>query len=392
MKVLHVIPSIGPARGGPSVVVRTMARCQAERGLEVHVATTDDNGPARLSTSKSIPVKEDGVTYWIFPRQTRFYLFSFPLTKWLLTHMSEYDVVHIHALFSYAPVAAALCARFEHVPYVIRPLGTLNKWGMRNRRRWLKKLSFRLIESRILRGAACVHYTSEQEASEAQQAQLDQNPLVISNPVDASSAARASGSLRITYPDLVGCTVVLFLSRLDCKKGLDLLLPAFARVRANHPDAFLLMAGDGDAPFVANLKRQALRLGLDAGIRWTGFLHGEEKRSALADADIFVLPSYSENFGVAVVEALAAGLPVIVSDQVGIHREVARAQAGLVIECSVEQLESALVKAITDKQFRAEMSANAVELSRQFVPEIVTQQLIETYARICSKRVRPIAA
>jgi glycosyltransferase involved in cell wall biosynthesis len=198
--------------------------------------------------------------------------------------------------------------------------------------------------------------------------------------------------LRITYPDLVGCTVVLFLSRLDCKKGLDLLLPAFARVRANHPDAFLLMAGDGDAPFVANLKRQALRLGLDAGIRWTGFLHGEEKRSALADADIFVLPSYSENFGVAVLEALAAALPVIVSDQVGIHREVARAQAGLVIECSVEQLESALVKAITDKQFRAEMSANAVELSRQFVPEIVTQQLIETYARICSKRVRPIAA
>jgi glycosyltransferase involved in cell wall biosynthesis len=122
MRVLHVIPSIGPVRGGPSVVIRTMAKCLAKAGIEVHVATTDDNGRGRLNIAGSAPVVEENVTYWIFPRQTRFYTFSFPLTRWLWKHIGEYDVVHIHALFSYTSVAAALCAKVAGVPYIVRPL------------------------------------------------------------------------------------------------------------------------------------------------------------------------------------------------------------------------------------------------------------------------------
>jgi hypothetical protein len=143
MRVLHVIPSIGPARGGPSVVIHTMTRCQAEQGLVVHVATTDDNGSSRLANSEHRPKREGKVTYWIFPRQSRLYTFSFPLTCWLWAHAKDYDVIHIHALFSYPSVVAAICAALAHVPYVVRPLGTLSRWGMLNRRRRLKKLSFR---------------------------------------------------------------------------------------------------------------------------------------------------------------------------------------------------------------------------------------------------------
>ncbi len=102
----------------------------------------------------------------------------------------------------------------------------------------------------------------------------------------------------------------------------------------------------------------------------------------LADADVFVLPSYSENFGVAVVEAMGAGIPVIVSDQVGIHREISGAQAGLVVQCLPEQLETALTKMIADRQIRTKMGRNACELACQFAPEIVTDQLIDTYAGI----------
>jgi glycosyltransferase involved in cell wall biosynthesis len=392
MKVLHVIPSIAFVRGGPSVVVRTMARYLVQRGLEVDIATTDDNGRERLLVDQQLPLREDGVVYWIFPRQTRFYQMSIPLTRWLRKHVCEYDLVHIHALFSYASVASAFFAKSAGVPYVVRPLGTLNQWGMRNRHRFLKKMSFRLIESHILRGAARVQFTSEQEALEARLLSIDHNPIVIANPVEPSLLGVTRGGFRAAHPELDNRTIVLFLSRLDTKKGLDLLLPAFARVLRNHQDAILIIAGDGDATFVADLKEQARQLGIDSGIIWAGFLRGEAKDLVLADADVFVLPSYSENFGVAVVEAMGAGIPVIVSDQVGIHREVSGAEAGLVVQCVREQLEIALIKMITDRQLRTKMGRNARELACQFAPEIVTDQLMETYAGICNNHGAPVAA
>src|ERR1700722_13211406 len=166
-KILHVIPSVGMLRGGPSVAVRTLACSQSRTGIETHIATTDDNGPGRLPVSCGTPVMQDGVTYWYFPRQTRFYTFSWPLAAWLARHVREFDLVHIHALFSFATLPAAVLARWYRVPYVVRPLGTLNEWGMKNRRPWIKWLSFRVIESRILKHAALIHYTSEQERREA---------------------------------------------------------------------------------------------------------------------------------------------------------------------------------------------------------------------------------
>jgi len=373
-------------------VVRTMARYLVERGLEVHVATTDDNGRDRFRVGQDLPIREDGVAYWIFPRQTRFYQMSFPLTRWLRKHLCDYDLVHIHALFSYASVATALLAKSAGVPYLIRPLGTLNQWGMRNRHRLLKKMSFRLIESRILRGAARVQFTSEQEALEARLLGVGHNAVVIANPVEPFPLGVIRGGFRAGHPELDNRTIVLFLSRLDAKKGLDLLLPAFASVRRRHPDAILVIAGDGDAMFVADLKEQTRRLGIDSGIIWAGFLRGEAKNAALADADVFVLPSYSENFGVAVVEAMGAGIPVIVSNQVGIHREVSGAEAGLVVQCLPEQLEAALTRMIADRQTRMKMGQNARELAFQFAPGIVTDQLIETYASIRNSHGDPIAA
>jgi glycosyltransferase involved in cell wall biosynthesis len=190
----------------------------------------------------------------------------------------------------------------------------------------------------------------------------------------------------------MGAPVLLFLSRIDRKKGLDLLLAAFAHVREKHAEATLVVAGDGDPAFIATLKRQSQRLGLDASILWAGFLQGPDKLAALADADIFVLPSYSENFGVAVVESMAAGLPVIVSDQVGIHREIATAEAGLVVPCSAEALALALETMIADPSLRAAMGAKAMELSRKFSTEIIARQLSEIYERVANKRNRSAAA
>lgn len=372
-KILHVIPSVGPQRGGPSVLMRTLARALSQAGMEVHVATTDDNGPGRLRVPHGVPQQEDGAMFWYFPRQTRFYTFSWPLTRWLARHVREFDLVHIHALFSYAALPAALLAHRAGVPYIVRPLGTLNRWGIQNRRPWMKKLSFRVLESRILASAAGIHYTCEQELVEAGELGVRANPFIIPNAVELPA--------RETRPRPHDRKVILFLSRFDPKKGLDLLFAAFAQVRQQCAGALLVLAGTGDPAWVASLKSDAARLGIAADVVWAGFLSGDDKWAALNGADVFVLPSYSENFGIALVEALACGCPVVLSDQVGIHREISRAEAGLVTPCRVEELASAILNVLTDAALRRRMSENGVRLARQqFSLEAVSRQLAAAYA------------
>jgi glycosyltransferase involved in cell wall biosynthesis len=391
MRILHVIPSVGPLRGGPSAAIRTMTRGLAQAGLSVHVATTDDNGPDRLSVSHRTPVDEQGVIHWYFPRQTRFYTFSLALTQWLRRHVADFDLVHIHALFSYAALPAAYWASRRGVPYIVRPLGVLNCWGMENRRAWMKNLSFRLIERRILAGAAAVHFTSEQERMEAVEVGWQQRAVVIPNATDAAfdSEGCPPGRFRARHPQLSGRPLMLFLSRLDKIKGLDILLPAFAQVRAQHPRAMLVLAGDGDPHFVAHLRQKADQLGIAADVFWPGFLAGEDKWAALADADLFVLPSYSENFGMAVVEAMACARAVVVSDRVAIHREIAEAQAGLVVPCEIDAIARALKTALTDCDLRARMGRNGKQLAQsRFSVQAVTKDLIDLYTEVTNFPVR----
>jgi glycosyltransferase involved in cell wall biosynthesis len=379
-KILHVIPSVGTLRGGPSVLVHALARGLSRAGIEAHIATTDDNGPGRLPVACGVPVVREGVTYWYFRRQARFYTFSWPLAAWLARHVSEFDLVHIHALFSFASLPAAFWARRRGVPYIVRPLGTLNEWGMKNRRPWLKKLSFRMLESRILKHAALVHYTSEQERLEASKLQVTTASEIIPNVLPDPSRTRAAGQFRARHPELAGRRIILFLSRLDTKKGLELLLPAFARVRRELPAAALVLAGNGDPEFVNRLKADAASLGIASDVLWVGFLSGEDKWAALADADLFVLPSHSENFGIAVLEAMAAGTPVVVSDQVGIHREITEAGAGLTVSCEVTPLAETLLELLSDPARSRSMGLNGERLAQEsYSQEAVTRKLVQVY-------------
>jgi glycosyltransferase involved in cell wall biosynthesis len=387
MKVLHVIPSVGPLRGGPSVMLRTMSCGLAQAGVAVDIATTDDNGAGRLDVSHAKPVVEDGVTYWYFPRQTKFYTFSWPLTCWLAQHVKDYDVVHVHALFSYAAIPAALYAKRYNVPYIVRPLGVLNRWGVENRRRYLKKLSFTLIEKHILNNAAAIHYTSEQERLEAAELGVKDRAVIIANAVDVPlDIGITRGRFRSLLPQLGDSRMILFLSRIDRKKGLDILLAAFAKIHKQEPRVMLVIAGNGEAAFIGHLRQQATRLGIGSEIIWPGFLSGDDKRAALADADIFILPSYSENFGVSVVEAMAAGVPVIVSDQVAIHQEIAAGRAGIVVPCAVADLAAALDRFIVDEKLRSTMGKNGRLLARtKYSVEAVRDDLLTLYRDVSSR-------
>lgn len=388
LRVLHVIPSIGPLRGGPSVAMRALARALARAGVDVHVATTDDDGPGRLTVPLGRPVDEDGATHWYFRRQTRFFTTSWALTRWLAGHVAGYDLVHIHALFSYAAVPASVLGRKRGVPYIVRPLGTLNRFGMETRRPRLKRLSYRLIERRILAGAARVHYTSEAERSEAAALGAPGRAVVIPHGIELEDFQRLAprGWIRRRAPHLAGRTIILFLSRIDPKKGLDLLLPAFARLRAQQPDVALVIAGDGEREFVGTLKAEAMRLGIDADVYWPGFLDGDEKLAALADADLFVLPSYSENFGLSVVEAMASRLPVVISNEVAIHQEVAAGQAGLVTSCQVPSLTVALASLVADAGLRERLGQAGRRLvESRFSAEAMTAAVLGMYHEILGR-------
>ncbi len=389
LRVLHVITSLSKSQGGPAVALPLMARALVEAGVEVTVITTDDDGRGKrlpVPVGKPITGKE-GATYFYFRKQTEFYRVSGGLTRWLWRHVRDFDVVHIHALFTYTSTAAAWIARLRGVPYVVRPLGVLNRWGMANRRRRLKWLSTQLIELPILRRAARVHYTSTQEQHEAADAGAGELPAVIVPlAIDTSAYQNLPEReiFRALFPKTAGRRIVLFLSRIDAKKGLDLLLPAFAEVSRRHPDSLLVIAGDGDPAFAAEMRGIAVRLGLGTDrLLWTGFVGGADKKAALGAATIFVLPSYSENFGIAAAEALAAGIPTVLTDQVALAADASEADAALVIPCDVKALSQAMDRLLAEEGTCRRLSVNAVQLiTKRFSLTAVGQSLKQLYISI----------
>ncbi len=366
------------------MAVETMTRGLAQAGVEAHVLTTNDDGAGLLDVPLGVPVVRDGVTHWFLPRQTQFYKFSLPLALWLTQHVRDYDVAHTHALFTFSTMPGALFAARARVPYIVRPLGTLNRFGMMRHHRRIKQVSYPLIERRILEGAAVIHYTSEQERREASEFHLSTRNVVLplGVPFDESTQG-TDGWLAEHAPQLVDKAVILFLGRLDPIKGLDLLLEALATVKRTNANVALVIAGEGGASYVVGLKARASSLGISEDVLWVGQLGKTDKQGWLHAAKLLVLPSYSENFGIVVIEAMAAGLPVVVSERVGVSAWVSDSQAGLVTPYDADSLANAITKLCGDMTLRTEMGQNGRRLAREtFSVEATTKALVELYAEI----------
>ena len=342
-----------------------MARSLVEAGVAVDVATTDDDGPGkRVAVPLGQRVEPHGYRTFFFRKQTEFYKVSLPLRSWLKQHVTAYDLVHVHALFSYASTSAAHLARQTSTPYIIRPLGALNRWGRQHRRRGLKALSLRFIEGPILRHAAAMHYTSDRERADAEEAGACAPGFVVPLGIDLPSLASPPGTERFLerWTAARGREVVLFLGRLAPIKGLARLLTAFAQVKAKQPRALLVLAGQGDPVFTEGLRRQSTALGLDGDVVWTGYLDGEEKLAALTAATVFVLPSDSESFGLVVAEALACGVPVITTRGTP-WQELETHRCGWWVEVGAEPLLGALRMALgTSAEERRELGRRGRQL------------------------------
>lgn len=392
MKVLHVIPSVSLAHGGPSRAMLLIERALSALGVRVATATTDDDGPGRRRAIPSNPAQDNPISAptksalkpirLYFRKTLEFYKISPGFARWVFHHARDFDVIHIHALFSFTSVAAAWAARSAGVAYVVRPLGTLNQYGVTQRRPWLKQLSLKLIEGPILRHAAAVHFTAEAEREEAESLGIPMRSVVV--PLGIASPPQQDASLFLgRHRELAGRRTVLFLSRLDPKKNVEGLLRAFSLVRDSLPETSLVIAGDGDTGYVAGLTRLADELGLADRIVWAGFVDGELKTSAFAAAQVFVLPSFSENFGIAAAEALMAGLPCVLGKGVAISEEVQVAGAGLATSPEPEAIAEALRTLLADEGRRAEMGRRAAALARErYSVEAMGARLHALYSKI----------
>jgi glycosyltransferase involved in cell wall biosynthesis len=336
MKVLHVIPSVSAAFGGPSRAIANMERALAARSIEVTTVTTNDDGNGRmLPVQCGQPIATPYATRWYFPRSTVFFKTSVGMVRWLNDNIETFDVVHAHGLFSFAPVTAAFLARGRGVPYILRPHGVLAPYGMTQRRPVLKKISLALIERRLIEAASAVHFTSRSEQDETEALGLKCRGVIIPLGIDTGGSTRTEGRNR---PNRAEPFKLLFLSRIDPKKNLESLMRAIALVVSKNFPVVLTVAGGGDRWYLSRLHSLARALGIADCVNWLGHVEGKRKAEALATAAAFVLPSYSENFGVAAVEALAAGLPCIVSQEVAIAGEIEAAGAGFIVGTDAESI------------------------------------------------------
>ena len=377
-----MIPAVAARYGGPSRAIFEMCRALRAQGVETFIATTDADGGGSLPVVLGERVDYQGVPAIFFPRQwSEAFKYSRPLANWLNAHVPEFDAVHIHAVFSHACLAASIACRRADVPYIVRPLGTLAPWSLSQ-----KPIRKRVMWSAALRGmmtnAAAIHYTTVEEKAQVEAWAGLERGVVIPVPLDFNILeAQAPLRFREHQGDIGEHPYVLALSRLHPVKGLENLLRAFAEVvrKPELMDWRLILAGEGTPSYEASLKRIARDRGVEVNVIFTGWLDTEAKVSALTQAALLASPSHHESFGVSVAEALACGVPVLITPEVNLASEIERAQAGWVAELDDLALVGALEVALQNGDERARRGANGRRLARRFGPSQISQQLLQLY-------------
>lgn len=384
MRVVHVLPQISARIGGPAVSVVESSLALRERGIEAVIFATDMAHPVSARrhqpvSPRDLPAGADLLDIRIVeslpPRRIAF---APALQGALDAEVPRADLVHLHMLYMYPQFAAYRAARRHGVPYVVSPCGALDP-HLRARSRSPKALMTLLWQRRMLALAAAIHYKTAEEARLCGDIGIPAPASVVPNGVrwQAFQELPDPAPFRATH-GLAG-PVVLHLGRLSHKKGLDVLIRAFAIAARELPAARLVIAGPDDEELTPSMRAVADSEGVASRVVFTGMLRGDERLAALAAADVFALPSHTENFGVAVVEAMAAGLPVAVSPAVNIAADIAEAGAGVVAPNNVPGFAPALAALLRAPDWRADLGARARAFARRYDWPAVAPQLEAMY-------------
>jgi glycosyltransferase involved in cell wall biosynthesis len=373
VRILHVIPRLAIECGGPVTAVLGMTSALKRAGVEVRLLTTDHwwkGIPNNIDCEPKIFHCLYGPWQW-----------SPDLKKALPGEIGWADVVNLHTLWSYPGTVAARACRAAGVPYIVRPCGMLDQWSL-GQKTLKKRIYAAMLERQNINGAAALWFTSEGEREGARSFNYSCTDAVI--PLGLAPAAYNDlppcGSFRILYPEVADNRLILFLGRLTPKKQTDLLLKAFAQLSTDFPDTSLVIAGPAEGTFLSELRQLATNLGIASRTLFTGPLRESEVQAALMDAEVFVLPSLHENFGVSVIEAMACGVPVILSDLVGLAESVREAKAGFTIPPDENSLASALRQVLSDPAVAREMGANGRKLAlERFTWDGIVPSLLDLY-------------
>jgi glycosyltransferase involved in cell wall biosynthesis len=330
MKILHVISSVNPAGGGPVEGVKQLGTILRSAGHSVEIASLD---PPSAPYVKNCPLP----VHPLGPPATH-YRFSSRFVPWLRANRNRYNAVVVNGIWQYHSFGAWRALRNSETPYVLFTHGMLDPWfkkqyPLKHLKKWMY---WPWAEYRVLRDARAVLFTCEEECRLARDSfwLYRCNEVVVnygtSIPIGDPELQRREFFAR--YPELRGKKLVLFMGRVHPKKGCDLAIDAFAKILGSRPEWHLLIAGPDQVGWQKDLSDRAAQLGMASRITWTGMIQGEMKWGALRSAEVFLLPSHQENFGIAVAEALAAGLPALISSKVNIWREILADGAGMVSE------------------------------------------------------------
>lgn len=389
MRILQIIPSISLIYGGPSQMVLGLSAALAAKNIDVTILTTNSNGDIGqlpLDVPLNQPLEQNGYQIIYFRCSPwRRYKFSLSLLQWLNDRAPLFDLAHIHALFSPVTTLAATIARYHHLPYIIRPCGMLDPADLQ-KKKLLKQIYGNVLERPNLSGAAAIHFTSQEEAKISARFGVD-GPDRMPRPLDLVIPLGVTPGLFSQKLRASSVPTILFMSRIDPKKGLDLLLPALESIWESQIKFHFILAGSNpqDADYETGIKLKIHNSILAQCTTVTGFVSGDFKRELLTNADLFVLPSYYENFGIAVAEAMAAGVPVVISDRVHISADIQQAEAGWVGPLEVGAIAHLIKSALLDPDERQRRGLNGREYAnKHYNWEAIAQQTIDAYQHILS--------
>lgn len=378
LRILHTIPSLSITEGGPSQVVADMLHALEELGAEVALLTTlGSSGIGVSRVSQSIPThcfESIGKERWGI---------SLQVVKWLRENLKNYDVVHIHKVFTFVSFATSFYCRKFGVPYVLRPAGMLDKYCLKVGffRKWLYRV---LFETRNLECAAAIQCTTTHEKYEIERLRANRNLIVI--PLGTNIFENSNVATEIS-PVKTAPLNILYLSRLDPKKGIENLIRAVGLLKDEKPHFVLSLVGTAASDYVEKLKKLAQQCGAASRTEFKGFLTGEDKLREFQKAFVFVLPSFDENFGVAVIEAMACGVPVAISNHVGICQTVLDSHAGVAIPTDPEGIAKVLKTLISNPAEVDVMRINArLLVEREFRWQQIAKQLELLYKNILAKK------
>ncbi len=358
MKILNICAYTWEV-GGPARIIFDHTTVALKQGHEVDIlspASPNDKIYPTPEGARVIVCQRTSPISYIFPE------FSVALFQFLRANINSYDIIHCHGIFHFGSIAPFLFK--NNTAKVITIHGLLDHWALRNG--YLKKKLFSvLLQKRLLRSANLIQINNHDEQADLYNYLGYQHPnvAIVPNGMQLSELTNLppKGTFRQQFVINTDQKIVLFMGRLNAKKGLDLLLPAFQKYTARHQDTILVLAGPDDG-YEAETKRFVAGNQLDKYIKMVGMITGQTKKAALSDATIFALPSYSEGFSIAALEAMTAGVPALVSKRIGFDGTVAQYNAAHEVELTVESVFEGLTKMLQNPTYCQTLKTNAQQM------------------------------